>query len=177
MLGARYRSSVRSSSKTFDPERVRKVPCPPAEQADGPGSFDVYASSPVTGKSYTDTCSYNPSTGIVSCSHGSDLIEFAYGDVADPVTIPLPANSSPTSGSCGDGIDVNSATSCPFAQNVVEQYTQQAEQADGPGSFDVSAYSPVTGKSYTDSCAYSPCTEMVSCSHGSDLIEFAYGSR
>jgi hypothetical protein len=59
----------------------------------------------------------------------------------------------------------------------VAQYTRQAQQSGGPGSFTVNAYSPVTGRSYSDSCNYNGYSEIVSCSHGSDLVEFAYASR
>ena len=48
------------------------------QQAGAPGSDVVYASSPVTGQSYTETCNYNPANQIVLCSHGSDLIQFPY---------------------------------------------------------------------------------------------------
>ena len=147
-----------------------------AQQAGTPGSFDVYAYSPVTGQSYTDGCSYNWSTDIVSCSHGSDLIQFAYGSSSEPVSRPAASAPISASGSCG-GINLNSQTSCAFAQNVVAQYTQQAQRAGAPSSTDVYAYSPVTGQSYTDSCSYNSSTDIVSCSHGSDLVQFAYGSR
>jgi hypothetical protein len=93
-----------------------------------------------------------------------------------PAPSSAPAVESPASGSCG-GISLNSQTSCPFAQNVVAQYSQEAEQAGGAGSFNVNAYSPVTGRSYTDACNYSPSANVVSCSHGSDLIQFAYTAR
>lgn len=91
-----------------------------------------------------------------------------------------PGSTYPASGaavgSCG-GISVNSQTSCPFAQNVVAQYTQEAQEVGSPGSFDVYAYGPVTGQSYADTCTYSSSTGTVSCSHGSELIQFAHGSR
>jgi hypothetical protein len=148
-----------------------------AEQAGGPGSFDVYAYSPVTGLSYTDLCTYTPPAAVVSCSHGSDLIQFAYVNVVEPVSTPASAAPISAGGTCGSGISVNAQTSCPFAENVVGQYTRQAQQAGASRSFDVSAYSPVTGKNYTDSCGYSLSTGIVSCSHGSDLIQFAYGSH
>jgi hypothetical protein len=48
-------------------------------QASGaPGTYVVYAYSPVTGQGYDDTCNYNPTNQIVLCSHGSDLIQFPY---------------------------------------------------------------------------------------------------
>jgi hypothetical protein len=148
-----------------------------ADRAGAPSSFDVYAYSPVTGESYTDTCNYSSSSGAVSCSHGSDLIQFGYSDVSAASTDSQPSDSGSASGNCGRGINVNSNTSCAFAQNIVDQYTQSADDAGSPGSFVVEAYSPVTGKSYTDNCGYSSSTDLVSCSHGSDLIEFTYGSR
>jgi hypothetical protein len=113
----------------------------------------------------------------VSCSHGSGLIQFAYGDVSATAAVSQPSDSGSASGNCGGGISVNANTSCPFAQNVVDRYIQSAENAGSPGSFAVQAYSPVTGMSYTDSCGYGTSTDVVSCSHGSDLIEFTYGSR
>jgi hypothetical protein len=95
----------------------------------------------------------------------------------EPVPAAAPAIPTSAAGTCAGGIYVNAQTSCPFAQNVVAQYTRDAEQAGAPGSFNVYAYSPVTNKGYADSCGYSASTGLVSCSHGSDLIQFAYGSR
>lgn len=48
------------------------------QQAGAPGSYVVYAYSPVTGQNYDDSCNYNPANQIVLCSHGSDLIQFPY---------------------------------------------------------------------------------------------------
>jgi hypothetical protein len=45
-------------------------------QGRGAGSYDVEAFSSATGNDYTDTCSYNTATGLVDCSHGSDLVQF-----------------------------------------------------------------------------------------------------
>jgi hypothetical protein len=138
----------------------------------------------VTNQNYTDTCSYDSSSGIVSCSHGSDLIQFTYGYAPGTVSSsastgrnPAYADPSLAAGSCGSGISVNAHTSCPFAQHVVDEYEQQARQAGSPGSFAVYSYSPVTNHNYTDACSYDSSSGIVSCSHGSDLIQFAYGSR
>jgi hypothetical protein len=147
-----------------------------AESAGGPGSFAVYAYSPVTGQNYTDTCTYSTWNGMVSCSHGSDLIQFAYADAALPAASSEPSASTSGGGSCGSGISINSNTSCQFAQNVVDDYMSEAE-AGSPGSLAVQAYSPVTGKNYTDTCTYTSSNGMVSCSHGSDLIQFSYASQ
>lgn len=56
--------------------------------------------------------------------------------------------STATSGStsCGDGLSVNSRTSCPFARNVKDTY----EGSGGASTIDV--YSPVTGQSYRMTC-------------------------
>lgn len=49
--------------------------------------------------------------------------------------------------SCGDGLSVNSVTSCPFARNVRVTY----EGSGGASTIDV--YSPVTGQTYRMSCS------------------------
>jgi hypothetical protein len=48
---------------------------------------------------------------------------------------------------CGDGLSVNSVTSCPFARSV-----RDAFEASG-GAEVVEAYSPVTGEVYTMTCS------------------------
>lgn len=49
--------------------------------------------------------------------------------------------------SCGGNISVNSATSCPFAANVVSDW-----RSNGGGSTSFWSYSPVTGKGYWMRC-------------------------
>jgi hypothetical protein len=53
------------------------------------------------------------------------------------------APAAPALADCGDGLYVNSDTSCPFAENVQSNYTGL-----GPDY----AYSPVTGEDYTMNC-------------------------
>jgi hypothetical protein len=48
---------------------------------------------------------------------------------------------------CGDGLSVNSATTCPFARNVRDAYQ------NSNGSSVIQAFSPVTHKNYTMSCS------------------------
>lgn len=48
---------------------------------------------------------------------------------------------------CGGGVGGSSSTSCEFAYNVAGEY------GSNPGASSISAYSPVTGRSYTMSCA------------------------
>ena len=62
--------------------------------------------------------------------------------------------STPSSGAtgssasaCGDGLSVNSATSCPFARAVRDAYEQSA------GASVIDVYSPVTKQDYTMSCS------------------------
>lgn len=62
---------------------------------------------------------------------------------------PTPPTSSGAGGStaCGDGLSVNSVTSCPFARNVRDTY----ERSGGASTIDV--YSPVTSQTYRMSCS------------------------
>jgi hypothetical protein len=55
----------------------------------------------------------------------------------------------PSSGStpCGDGLSVNSATSCSFARNVRDAYR------DSGGASEIDVYSPVTKRTYTMRCS------------------------
>jgi hypothetical protein len=86
-----------------------------------------------------------------------------------------PPSGSPSGlTSCDQNISINSATTCAFADNVFYQYAQDVQQAGGPGSYFVYAYSPATGQSYNDSCNNNPTNQIVLCSHGSDLIQFPY---
>jgi hypothetical protein len=86
-----------------------------------------------------------------------------------------PPSSSPTGlTACDQNISVNSSTSCQFADNVFYQYAQDVQQAGGPGSYYVYAFSPASSQTYTDACNYNPANQTVLCSHGSDLIQFPY---
>lgn len=54
---------------------------------------------------------------------------------------------APAAASCGDGLSVNSATSCPFARAVRDAY----ESSGGDSVLEV--FSPVTQRSYTMTCS------------------------
>jgi hypothetical protein len=90
-------------------------------------------------------------------------------------TIPPPSTTSPQpnlSPACGDpNISINGSTSCGFANAVFAQYAVDVQQG-GAGSYDVVATSPSTGAGYTDNCQLNSTTQIVDCSHGSDLIQF-----
>jgi hypothetical protein len=86
-----------------------------------------------------------------------------------------PPSSSPSGlTACDQNISVNSNTSCPFADNVFNQYAVAAQSAGAPGSYPVYAYSPDTGQSFTENCNYNVTNQLVLCSHGSDLVQFPY---
>lgn len=51
------------------------------------------------------------------------------------------------SSSCGDGLSVNSVTTCPFARNV------RAEYENSGGASVIEVYSPVTGQTYRMTCS------------------------
>lgn len=54
---------------------------------------------------------------------------------------------APTASMCGDGLSVNSVTSCPFARAVRDRY----ESSNGASVIEV--FSPVTQRSYTMTCS------------------------
>jgi hypothetical protein len=58
-----------------------------------------------------------------------------------------PGRSFGGSASCGDGLTVNSNTSCTFAQIVKDEYL-----ASGGGNRSIDVYSPVTGQTYAMTC-------------------------
>ncbi|HYH57739.1 MAG TPA: hypothetical protein VD790_00770 [Thermoleophilaceae bacterium] len=70
---------------------------------------------------------------------------------------PGPAPSAPPSSgtapagttSCGDGVYVNSVTTCPFAHNVRAEYNSSG----GSGDMTVEAYSAATGQRYVMTCS------------------------
>jgi hypothetical protein len=85
-----------------------------------------------------------PSTGQSSAGGQSSATTAAPSSGSSPA----PAVSTPASTDCGGGLFAGPATSCPFAENV------QTAWENTPGeSNTVTAYSPVTGRTYTESCA------------------------
>jgi len=57
-----------------------------------------------------------------------------------------PAQASSGSTSCGEGVSVNSVTTCPFGRNVRDEY------ASSNGARVIEVYSPVTKRSYLMRC-------------------------
>lgn len=79
-------------------------------------------------------------------------------------TVITPGGGTPNPGGglsyCDQNIQVNSVTSCPFAQNVFVAYGAIANQ----GNATVTAYSPATGNTYEIDCSTDGVT--VDCSGG-----------
>ena len=63
---------------------------------------------------------------------------------------------------CGGGVWANSNTSCPFAQNVHQQWMSEARGS----SATLDVYSPVTGQTYTMNCVRSG--DSVTCIGGNE---------
>jgi serine/threonine-protein kinase len=63
----------------------------------------------------------------------------------DPPIFPAGATAS-----CGQAVFVNSDTTCPFAQNVEQAYSNS--NSPGTGTTTVTVASPVTGQTYTMQC-------------------------
>lgn len=57
------------------------------------------------------------------------------------------SSSGSTGASCGDGLSVNSVTSCPFARAVRDEYQRSG------GASVIEVFSPVTHQSYTMNCS------------------------
>ncbi len=124
-----------------------------AYQENGPGTVVAY--SPVTNRSYSMSCSGG---ATVECTGGNDASVYfpddSYGTSYEPArpypeyTTPAVAHTDNYGGdsNCGDGLSVGPNTTCAFAENVRSAY-----DAEGPGS--VTAYSPVTNRSYVMSCS------------------------
>lgn len=78
-----------------------------------------------------------------------------------PSSAAAPSAAPSRSGSCGDGISVNSVTSCTFAANVRDAYRSSG------GSSVIEVFSPVTQTNYTMSCSGSGPT---TCSGGNGAV-------
>ncbi len=81
----------------------------------------------------------------------------------DPPTFPAGATTS-----CGQAVFAGADTSCPFAQNVEQAYSNS--NSPGTGTTTVTAVSPVTSQAYTMQCT----GQMpVTCQGGTNaLVEF-----
>lgn len=119
----------------------------------GPGTVTAY--SPVTNKTYAMTCSAGDE---VVCTGGDNASVYFPSDSAGAAyettqpssgeATPSVAHASGYSGktACGDELSVGADTTCAFAENVRSAY-----DSTGPGT--VTAFSPVTHKTYSLTCS------------------------
>jgi hypothetical protein len=126
--------------------------------------------------------SVNGTSNLVSWVQGATATHKAAAKQTQTVTsraaaaAPAAAAQAPAStpqglSACDQNISVNSATTCPFADNVFAAYASVVQDS-GPTSADVTASSPATGQTYTDNCQYNAENGLVLCSHGTDLVQF-----
>jgi hypothetical protein len=77
------------------------------------------------------------------------------------------------------GVSVNTDTSCPFAVAVLKAYVHAGWEPDAPKADTVTAYSPVTQKSYSMACA-ATSSNTIACTGGKDALvsfQIAAGTR
>jgi actin-like ATPase involved in cell morphogenesis len=79
---------------------------------------------------------------------------------------PVPAGAV---ASCGGNLFVGPNTSCPFAQNVQQAYSQS-----GGGNTNVTAFSPATGQTYTMSCTAGSGSTATVCTGGDNASVYFY---
>jgi serine/threonine protein kinase len=126
------------------------------DQSSG-GTTNVVASSPVTKLTYTMRCT-GGSPHICRGGKGAS-VRFYSGPPSRPNTNRV-AGLRP----CDQNISANSVTSCPFAEDTFKAYARAYRRSGGAGNEVVTAYSPVTGRTYTMSCTTSGGT--VNCAGG-----------
>jgi Glucodextranase, domain B len=138
---------------------------------DGSGPGTVIAYSPVTNRTYAMSCSGGASvvcTGGVGATVYFPGSDYRYsGSQAENVE---PASRAARAGSysrdyagqtsCGGGLSVGANTTCAFAENVRSAYDQS-----GPGT--VSAYSPVTNRTYAMTCSEAGAVICTGADHAS----------
>lgn len=169
-----------ASTFTFTTTSTAAASPSPSASSGGGGSGGYYSGP---------GCSDDPSSPLPHCAGGTSAPATSAPATSAPGCTPYygnpnhcaggtsaPATSAPatSSGSTScSGITINSATSCAFAEKVQAAYDSAVGQA--PVSTSVTAYSPVTNQTYTEQCnveSEDASIHLVSCSHGSDSIQF-----
>jgi hypothetical protein len=120
----------------------------------GPGTVVAY--SPVTNRSYAMNCSSGGSVECTGANNASVYFSGDYSGTAYEASRPYSDSATPTvanaggdysgESACGDELSAGPNTTCAFAENVRSAY-----DADGPGA--VTAYSPVTNRTYVMTCS------------------------
>lgn len=133
----------------------------------GGGDQTVLASSPATGLTYTMHC-----TGGTEhvCTGGKNASVYfgSAGSTSGTATQSAPTTTPSGLKACDQNISANSATSCPFAENVFKSYAEDYRANGEQSANAVSAYSSATGRNYSMSCSNDGTT--VTCSGGSDAL-------
>jgi serine/threonine protein kinase len=161
--------------------------CPFAEntrsayaEANGAKHIEVY--SPVTGKTYAMTCS---GTTLVTCVGGNHAsVYFSKAEATGQNTAPAQRVESPPepepepeptySGggaatiACDQNIDVNSVTTCPFAENVFLGYWEEWESFGDSDMLYVSAFSDATNEDIEMECF--DVDDFVECTGGTEAL-------
>jgi serine/threonine protein kinase len=138
--------------------------CPFAENtrsayAEANGAKSISSYSPVTGETYAMKCE---GAGTVVCRGGDNAaVWFTSAQASGQDTsAPTPEPEADTSSApadesvraCDPNISANSATTCPFAENVFVAYWDDYESFGEQEETYVSAYSEATGESYGMDC-------------------------
>nr|WP_239003807.1 serine/threonine-protein kinase [Nocardia panacis] len=94
-----------------------------------------------------------------------------------PSSVTLPSSATPCgAGSGGAALSHaavgNGVTSCPFAEEVRRAYAESASGVIGSGPRSVVATSPVTGRSYTMTCASDG--GLITCTGGENALVYVY---
>ena len=166
-----------------------KTSCPFAENtqsayAEADGGHHVQVYSPVTGQTYSMTCS---GTALVTCKGGTDArVYFSHAKAIGQNTTPVRHESAPqpapepesepsysggggaATEACDQNIYVNSVTSCPFAENVFRAYWEEWESVGDSSYLFVEAYSETTGENYGMDC-YDEA-DFVECTGGTEAL-------
>jgi hypothetical protein len=116
------------------------------------GAGTVVAYSPVTHQTYVMTCSAGPA---VVCTGANDA-SLSFSTVVSSA-------STTSQGDCSPGLSAGANTSCAFAERVRAAYRQS-----GPGR--VSAYSPVTHRTYLMTCVAGAPVVCTGGDHASVII-------
>jgi serine/threonine protein kinase len=142
------------------------------DQSSG-GTTDVAAYSPVTGVTYTMHCTGGTphvctgghnATVYFTSGPGSSSGSGATGATASTSLPGAPSGMRP----CDQNISANSATTCPFAENVFQSYAGNYQSNGEQSDVTVSAYSPVTSTSYSMTCVTDGTT--VDCTGGNNAF-------
>ncbi|MGD0704063.1 MAG: hypothetical protein ABSA02_29780 [Trebonia sp.] len=118
----------------------------------------------------TKTVTAKPAPGVAKTVAPGAAAAPAPVVVPSPYYVPAPVTFSDCGGDAASGgINVNSVTSCPFAENVESAWNSSGDSGSGT----VTAYSPVTDQTYTMYCTPSDTGYEVCTGGHNSYVEFA----